>query len=229
VTSKLLNGLNVAAVAVSPNGGTLYALSSESLSFTIANTSTGAVENTIALPKCNSGSVVASSIAISPTGEFAFVIVNSVVYGSCGSVVPINLMTQQVATPFPGPTGSALAVSPTTGDVWASAGSSIDVIDVSTNQLVGTIPIAASAIVFSPDGTKAYAAGSQNGVSGTAVVDTSSLAVISFIPGTTSSGGQSIAVTPDGLLIYVAGGAVIYSQSLQVVGQFGLGPPVVIH
>ena len=72
---------------------------------------------------------------------------------------------------------------------------------------------------------------SQNGVPGVAVIDTSTLAITDFISGINGSGGQSIAVTPDGKLIWVAGspGAVIDAQSLTVIGQLDSGGPIVIY
>src|ERR1022692_4935858 len=53
VTSKFLDGVNVAAVAVSHDGSTLYALSADSFSLAIVNATTGAVESSIAIPKCS--------------------------------------------------------------------------------------------------------------------------------------------------------------------------------
>lgn len=83
--------------------------------------------------------------------------------------------------------------------VSSSSGSSVEVIDVATKQTIGTIPITANSIAFSPDGTTAYIAGAQNGVGGVAVVDTSTLAVTDFIAGAGGGAAESIAVTPDGL------------------------------
>jgi DNA-binding beta-propeller fold protein YncE len=105
------------------------------------------------------------------------------------------------------------------------------VINVSTNQTIGTIPISANSIAFSPDGTTAYIAGSQAGVGGVAVVDASTLAVTDFIAGANGSGAESIAVTPDGTYVYVGGspGRVISTQTLQVVGQFQSSGPIAIY
>ena len=99
------------------------------------------------------------------------------------------------------PRPPALAVNPKSGYLYvsSSSGSSVEVIDVATKQTIGTIPITANSIAFSPDGTTAYIAGAQNGVGGVAVVDTSTLAVTDFIAGAGGGGAESIAVTPDGL------------------------------
>jgi YVTN family beta-propeller protein len=112
---------------------------------------------------------------------------------------------------------------------------------MATNSVTGTIPISASSIAFSPDGATAYVAGVQNNVSGVAVVDTSTLAVTTFIPGINPLGwcavngcegaGEGIAVTPDGNFVYAGGtpGALIDAQTLAVVAPFTSGGPIVIH
>lgn len=226
VTSKLLQGTSVDAIAISPTGSTLYALSAGSFSFLIVNLSTGAVENTIALPKCTTRGTLTGSMAMAP-GGWAFVVVDSF-QGTC-AVVPINLKTLTVEPAISGTNGPELAVSPGGGFLWTGAGSSIDVIDLAHKKLAGTVPISANSVVFSPDGKQAYVAGSQNSVAGVGVVDTSTFAVTNFIAGSIGSGGESIAITRDGKFVFVAGGAVISTASLSVVGQFGYGPPIVIH
>ncbi|HUE24517.1 MAG TPA: hypothetical protein VMQ86_22730 [Bryobacteraceae bacterium] len=146
--------------------------------------------------------------------------------------VAIDLQTRAVTGRIASTEGPALAVNPTSGYLYVSSSSgSVEVINVSTNQTIGTIPISANSIAFSPDGTTAYIAGSQAGVGGVAVVDASTLAVTDFIAGANGSGAESIAVTPDGTYVYVGGspGRVISTQTLQVVGQFQSSGPIAIY
>ena len=56
----------------------------------------------------------------------------------------------------------AVTASPNGDVVYISNGATIDVLDVATYQITGTIAFSASSIAFSPDGTKAYAEGPQN-------------------------------------------------------------------
>jgi DNA-binding beta-propeller fold protein YncE len=216
--------MQIAAIALSPAGNVLYALDADTFSLVVLNTSTGAVEKTIALPQCTANVYLSGSIAMGSTGALAFAAVNP-----CGSVIVVDLKTQTVVGQIPGTSGPALAVSPVTGYLWSSADSSVEVYDLATNQVVGTIPLDANSIAFSPDGTTAYVAGSQDNVAGVGVVDTSTLVITDFLAGGGGSGGQSVAVTPDGKWVYVGGGDVIDAQSLQVVGQFTAAPPVVVH
>jgi DNA-binding beta-propeller fold protein YncE len=227
LVSNLLEGTTINAIAASPNDDRLYALDANSFSFLTVNAATGAIENTIALPQCTSGYILSGSLAINAAGTLAYAIVNP-----CGQVVAIDLRKQKIIGSIPGTNGPGLGVNPANGYIWAGTGtqaSSVEVFDLATQTVIGTVPLAASSIAFSPDGGTAYIAGAQNNVNGVGVVDTSTLAVTAFIPGNGGGSGQSIAVTPDGTFIYVGGGDVINAQTLQVVGPFGASAPVVIH
>ncbi|MGA2739762.1 MAG: YncE family protein [Bryobacteraceae bacterium] len=210
----------VGAVAVSPDGSALYVFSASSSYFQIVNAATGAVENTISTPGCFNG-----SIALDVSANYAYL-------GSgCGPVLPINLTTQTAEPAIPGTYGTALAVNPKGTYLLASAdyGNSVAAVNTATGRQIGSIPIAANGIVFSPDGTKAWIAGVQSGISGVAVVDSSTLTITNFIAGGSGGGGESIAITPDGRFVYVGGGDVIYTPTLEVVGSLSAGPPIVIH
>ena len=220
------NGKSIYAAAVSPDGETLYVLTYEPNTLMIVNASTGVVENTITLPACENAHAQLAAAIAGPVGNRLYATV-------CGPTVVINTVTQKIAGVISGTSGPALAVSPMAGVVYVTAANgsappnSIDVVDAATNKVTGAIPIGASCIAFSPDGSKAYAVTAQNGVPGVAVIDTSTLAVTGFISGINATGGQSIAVTRDGKLIYVAGspGVVINARSLAVVGHFQSGGP----
>jgi DNA-binding beta-propeller fold protein YncE len=240
VTAKMLPDVAfIGAMAVSPNGETLYASAIQPNTLFFVNASTGAVEKSVALPACTNY-VEGGAIAVSPKGDH-------VITSQCGTVAVIDTTAQTIVGQIAGANGIALAASPK-GDVfYVSVGgrysppSEIDVVDMATNSVTGTIPLSASAIAFSPDGAAAYVVGVQNNVSGVAVIDTSTLVVTAFIPSINPLGwcavdgcegaGEGIAVTPDGNFIYAGGapGALIDAQTLAVVGPFTSGGPIVIH
>ena len=227
LVSNLLAGTTINAIAASPKEDRLYALDAGSFSFLTVDAATGAIANTIALPQCTSGYILSGSMAINVAGNLAYAIVNP-----CGQVVAIDLQKQKIVGSIPGTNGPGLGVNPANGYIWAGTGtqaSSVEVYDLATKTVIGTVPLADNSIAFSPDGGTAYIAGAQNNVNGVGVVDTSTLAVTAFIPGTGGGSGQSIAVTPDGTLIYVGGGDIINAQTLEVVGAFGASAPVAIH
>jgi WD40 repeat protein len=232
VTAKMLGTTNfMFSVAVSPDGQTLYAGAYNPNILFILNASTGDVENSIALPACTSG--YQGAIVVAPAGDRIYVL--------CGSLTTIDAATQTIVGEIPGMNGTALAIGPKGNVVYASS-NPIDIVNTATNTIVGTIPIAASAIALSPDGAQAYVLSAQNNISGLAVVDTSTLAVTSFIPGISGFGGcdyngscagsgEEIGITSDGKFVYAGGapGYVIDTRSLATVGQFQAAGPFVIH
>jgi DNA-binding beta-propeller fold protein YncE len=162
----------------------------------------------------------------------------------CSVTSVVDTAIQKIEGRISGANGAAGAVSPKGNVVYISTGgATIDIVDPLTDQVTGTIPIVANAIAFSPDGAKAYVESIQNGQSGVAEVDTSTLAVTGFVPGITAfpacgphgcsgnGAGGSLAVAPDGRFVYAAGtpGAVIDAQTLTIVNQFTAGGPIAIH
>jgi DNA-binding beta-propeller fold protein YncE len=252
VARKMLAGNYGAAVALSPDGKTLYAVvgtgvgNEETWALKIVDTSTGVVQKTIGFPAAAYGYVYGTAIAVSPAGDRVYAMGNSpaividgktwtelaVITGSGGAALAIN------------PAGQTLYVSNNGGDTGGPA-PDILVVSTATNQVIGTIPIPAYSIAFSPDGSQAYVATSQNNATGIAVVDTTSLAVTNFAPCNVSSeAGQAVAVTPDGSELYTGGftgagaqpftsisypGNVIDTETLQVTGQFPSWGPVLIR
>jgi hypothetical protein len=228
ISSQMLTGVNTASVAVSADGATLYAVSTKTSSLTVIDASTGTVENTVTVSNCSGDS--SGSIALTPNGGWAFV-------GLCGSVIPINLTSMQAEKAISGTNGTAIAINPEGTRLYASTGDSTAVIALETQQLIGTIPIAGSAIAFGPRGGQAYIAGTQNKISGLAAIDTTSLAVTSFTPLTGTTGGESIGVTADGSSVYLVVStvttspvvAVVDTQTMQVVDYLMSGSPFVIE
>ena len=225
VTSQMLPGVNVYAVAVSFDGSTLYALS-PSGSFTVLNSSSGAIKGSVAIPSCNQ---YGGSIALEPAGGWAFVMLN------CGSAIPINLTTLTASAPMANTSGSALAVTPSGAYLYAGAGNSVSVIDLATSQVAGTIPFVASSVAFSPNGKWAYLAGTNSSnQTGIGVVNTSTMQLATFAPvtGGAGGGGESIAVSSDGLLIYVGSSdpvTVVNAVTLKVVQSLNASAPFVVH
>jgi DNA-binding beta-propeller fold protein YncE len=224
------------AVAASPDGQTLYVVEFDPNNLLIVNASTGAVTSTLALPGCTNGNP-GEAIAITPSGGQVYVMV-------CGVTSVFNAATQTIEGQISGASGAAVAVSPKGNVVYISTGgTAIDIVDPLTNKVTGTIPISASAIAFSPDGGTAYVMSTQNGQSGVAVVDTSTIAVTGFVSGispfgawsehgdTGTGAGAGLGVTFDGHLIFAAGtpGAIIDAQTLTIDQQVQFAGPVVVY
>jgi len=234
VLSSMIPDIGISAVAVSSDGGTLYAISTNAFltQFLFINASTGALEKTLYIAGCYFHT---AQTALSPNGTYAYASLAPGIgsTSSCGATTPINLKTRTEDAPILGPGGAA--VSPSGRYLYASALDAVDVIDLTTRKQVGTIPVTAGAIVFSPGGAKAYITSfycnsSQAPCSGgVSVVDTSTLQILSFVPGGAAISAQGMALTEDGLFLYVADGPAIYTPTMTVLGQVNIGPPIVIH
>jgi len=237
VVWQTLQGVNwLSAVAASPDGQTLYVVEYQPNALIIVDAATGAVENTLPLPGICYGQNPGEAIAITPSGNQVFAM-------ACGFAWMIDTKTQTVIGTTQRSEGAAVAVNPSGTAVYISTGSAIEIVDPTTDKFTGTIPISASAIAFSPDGTKAYVMSTLNGQSGVAVVDTSALAVSGFVPGISPFGacgehgcsgegaGEGLAVASDGQLVFAAGtpGAIIDAQTLTIEQQVQFGGPVVVH
>jgi WD40 repeat protein len=216
------------AVAVSPDGTTLYMVQFQPNQLVTLDASTFAIENTLPLPGSCYGASPGEAIAVTPSGGQIFAM-------ACGFTWMIDAKTLTIKNIIKGgdggADGAAVAANPKGGTVYVSTGPSIDIVDTTTDGIIGTIPITAAAIVFSPDGSRAYVESTQDTVSGVAVVDTSTLAVTGFVAGIAPDGGEGLALTPDGSYLYAAGnpGAIVDTQTLQIVGQFQSDGPIVIH
>jgi DNA-binding beta-propeller fold protein YncE len=154
---------------------------------------------------------------------------------ACGFAWMIDAKTMMINNTIQGgeggADGAAVAVNPKGDTAYVSVGPSIDIVDTTTDKITGSIPMTAAAILFSPDGSKAYIESTQSGVNGVAVLDTSTLTVTGFVAGIAPRVGEALALSPDGLYLCAAGtpGAVVNTQTLQIVGQFQSDGPVVIH
>ncbi|HEV2989164.1 MAG TPA: YncE family protein [Candidatus Angelobacter sp.] len=87
--------------------------------------------------------------------------------------------------------------------VTNDAGTTVSVIDTSTNAVIATIPVGnfPAGVVFSPDGTRAYVANSGDGT--ISVIDTAINTVIGTISLPAGEFAGVLAITPDGKNLYV--------------------------
>jgi YVTN family beta-propeller protein len=229
VVKTMLPVNTVYGFAVSPDGSTLYAVFPGD-SLAVINASTGAIETTISLPAHGHY----FSLALTPAGDKLYLPASST---TLDDTVVIDTTTLAIIATIAN-TGS-VAISPSGDVVYIGTPSAVDVFDTATNTITGTIALAgAGPIVFSPDGTLAYAASGTYASDSVSVIDTSTLAVT----GTASIGLiNGMAVTADGTLLYVGGpavtefsakaepGSIINTQSLQVTGTFQSGGGILIH
>lgn len=205
---------DVASMAVTPNGKTLYvALYSETI--TVIDTQTNQPVGSIPLE----GSP--NTIAISPDGKTAYVVLGE------GTVATIDTATNQaVGAPIPvgeDPYGVAFSPDGKTAYVTSQEDESISVIDTAARQVVGApIPVGESPInvVFSPDGKTAYVNNEEDGT--VSVIDTQSRQTVGE-PIPVGENPWGLALTPDGTKLYVSNlsddtVSVIDTATRQVIG-----------
>jgi len=200
------------ALAVSPNGGTVYAVTalgnggSADGDVVPVSTTTGVSGSEI---KVGLVSWVPTAIAITPNGNEAFVADSGdSVYpapGAINTVTPVNLVTGTAGSAITvgdNPDGIAITPDGSTAYVTNSGGDTVTPINVSTDApgpaiTVGSTP---DAIAIAPNGSTAYVA---NG--GSSTVTPINLA--SGKPGSPIPVGgdpDAIAITPNGTTVYVA-------------------------
>lgn len=224
VGSPIGVGVGPYAMAVTPDGKTLYVGNSTGEDITVIDTQTNQVVTTI--PTGYS----AASMAVSPDGKTLY-------FGSDeDTVLTIDTQTNQiVGEPITVGEGLwALALTPDGKKLYVTSQNEgvVYVVDTQTRQVVGS-PIAVGEtpiyIALTPDGKNAYVVNEDS--ENVSVIDTQTNQVVgSPIPVGESPWG--IAITPDGTRAYVANTGssnvtVIDTQSKQVVGSpipVGSGP-----
>ena len=152
-----------------------------------------------------------SFVAITPNGKEALV-TNASVDGDC-FVSVINLVDNTVKTPiFLSHQGESrgIAITPNGEEAVVSDGDTIFVINLKTNQIIGTIEGAEGGhIAITPQGTQAVAA-RESSVS---VIDLLTNVVTATIPlGGQSQVSHGVAITPDGSRALVTNSAVRLNQ-----------------
>lgn len=192
VLSTIPVGFSPGGIVFSPDGTRAYV--SETGSVSVIDTASNTVVATIKLP-IGPGFF----LAISPDGEHLYAV------DECCRVYVMDTATNTVSTTiFVGPANGPIAVTPDGSQVYVatigtSFGSNVSVIDTASNTVVGNqIPVVflSGGLVFTPDGSHAYAGGF-----GITVIDTFSHSTTTIpLPPTVSVG--SLAITPDGSKIF---------------------------
>ena len=190
---------DVAALAISPDGSRLYAVSSDRRTYyeypggwlTIIDTASHAVVETIAVGACP------ETVTASPDGAYLYI----THYDTC-SVSAVNLTTGNVTAVALRDAPLAVEFTPDSGHAYVCNVRSLTVIDTTTNDAddIDTRDLPRG-LQFSPDGKRAYI--TNFGDRTLSVVDTitNSVATTVAVPGHP----EAVAVSPDGERIYVGG------------------------
>jgi YVTN family beta-propeller protein len=190
---------NVAALAISPDGSRLYAVSSDRRTYyeypagrlTIIDTASHAVVETVAVGACP------ETVAVSPDGACLYI----THYDTC-SVSAVNLTTGNVTAVGLRDAPLAVVFTPDSGHAYVCNVRSLTVIDTTTNDtddvVTGDLP---RGLQLSPDGKHAYIATFGDGTLSVVDTITNSVATTVDVPGHP----EAVAVSPDGERIYVGG------------------------
>jgi YVTN family beta-propeller protein len=185
------------ALAVSPDGSRIYALSTNTVArVTVIDAATGSVIGT----PINVGTTPTPAsqwIAVTPDGSEAYVA------NIEGDVTVINLAGATVSTNVPLGSGvTSLAVSPDGSEVYATKlDNTVSVISTATDAVVGS-PIAVGttpvSVAFSPSGLRAYVLTVNSIPEVVSVIDTTTRTPLAPVQVAASNpGGASIAIVPD--------------------------------
>jgi YVTN family beta-propeller protein len=188
---------DVAALAISPDGSRLYAVSSDRRSYcqypagclTVIDTASRAVVETITVGACP------QTVTVSPDGAYLYI----THYDTC-SVSAVNLTTGNVTAVALRDAPLAVVFTPDSAHAYVCNVDSLTVIDATTNAVddidTGDLP---RGLRLSPDGKRAYI--TNFGDHTLAVVDTitKSVATTVDIP----CYPEAVAVSPDGERIYL--------------------------
>jgi YVTN family beta-propeller protein len=216
VVATMNTGVNPAGIGITPNNRFAYVVNNNNYgiagqdSVTVLRLSDNQPIKTIQNPFFNEP----YTVTIDRLGNKAYV-TNS----NSTTVAIIDLITDTVSgiiTGFDGPSGLAISHDGTRayvnnyggpGGLGSGNGSSIDVIDLINDVIVGPpilVDQAPAALAITPDGSRLYVANYVDGNPGTGTVQaiqTSNNSVIDTITG--FSGPFDIAITPDGARAYV--------------------------
>jgi len=189
-----------AVIAITPDGGTAYAVFGGNV--VPIDLATDTPRAPIALPTADTSP--GHDIAISPDGSRAYVAVSNV-SGSAdaNAVVPVDLAAGRPLTPIPFPAGAyAIVVSPDGATAYVTDSSGVVPLDLATGKPGAQIPIpgGAEAIAIAPDGNTAYVTTST----GSVVVPINLATRTAQTPVQVGAGAEAIAITPDGRTAYVA-------------------------
>jgi YVTN family beta-propeller protein len=190
---------DIAALAISPDGSRLYAVSYDRRTYyeypggwlTIIDTASHAVVETVAVGACP------ETVTASPDGAYLYI----THYDTC-SVSAVNLTTGDVTTVALRDAPLAVVFTPDSGHAYLRNVRSVTVIDTTTNDAddIDTADLPRG-LQLSPDGKRAYI--TNFGDRTLSVVDTITDSVATTVD--VSGYPEVVAVSPDGERIYVAG------------------------
>jgi YVTN family beta-propeller protein len=196
-TAAMVPVNDVAALAISPDGSRLYAVSSDRRTYyqypagrlTIIDTASHAVVETIAVGACP------ETVTASPDGAYLYI----THYDTC-SVSAVNLTTGDVTAVALRDAPLAVVFTPDSAHAYVCNVRSLTVIDTTTNDAdyidVGDLP---RGLQLSPDGKRVYISNFGDGT--VSVVDTITNSVTTTVD--VSGYPEAVAVSPDGERIYV--------------------------
>ena len=188
---------DVAALAISPDGSRLYAVSYDRGTYyqypagwlTIIDTASHVVVKTIAVGACP------QTVTASPDGVYLYI----THYDTC-SVSAVDLTTGDVTAVALRDAPLAVVFSPDSGHAYVRDVRSLTVIDTTTNDAddidAGDLP---RGLQLSPDGKRAYISNFGDGTLSVVDTITNSVATTVDVPGYP----EAVAVSPDGERIYV--------------------------
>jgi len=200
---KTINvGNNPDSLILSPDGNYVYVSNNASDTVSVIDTATNTVASTVPVGYGPWG------LAITPDGNYVYVTNNvtgavSVIDTALALTTPASAVNTITGLPATGSSNflSGVAIANGYAYVTSSPENTVGVIDLATNQIVGTIAVPdASGIAITPDGKFAYVTNDGNpGI--VSVIDLSSNTIVNTL--NVGTGAYGIAVTPDGNFVYV--------------------------
>jgi len=200
-------------VFITPDGSLVYVVH-QSQFISVISTATNTVLTTIALSNVVGGPGRFTPLAITPDSAFAYVLV------SYGGVQVISTATNTVVGTIEGTVAAfpnTIAITPDGSQAYISEDSSAIATAISTasNTAIASIGLSyfgPTHMVITPDSALVYMVGSPDGggnANNMSVVSTSSNTEVTTVPVVTEDEGgiswlTSMAITPDGSLIYVS-------------------------
>jgi YVTN family beta-propeller protein len=211
------------AMALTPNGKTLYVVNNNGLkaarTVTVMRTANSSVLTRITLPVPDNTPNFAFNIAITPDGKTAYV-VDGMAEAKPGanSVVPLNLDTNTALAPIKiqaAGLADGLVIAPGGLTAYVLSSRAVTVIDTATNQAEATISLPHSAgyayyMALTPNGKTLYVLAPR----GVIPIMTATGTVLPTIKVRRLCASTDIAVTPDSKTVYV-GACITKTRVLQ--------------
>ncbi|HSE83778.1 MAG TPA: hypothetical protein VLB01_04450 [Thermodesulfobacteriota bacterium] len=193
-------GSEPAVIIISPDGSNAYVTNTGSNSVSVIDTATDTIVGTPI-------GVGPNPISIAITGDNSkLYVANQGTLSNLDNTVSVVDIPSNVVTEIPltkTNVFSLIALGITRSRLYVANINTIDVIDISTDKVIGTIPAGGSGpsrIAITPDGTKAYVTNSGRGT--VSAIDVSTDKVIKTIK--VGSMPVDIEITPDGAKAFVA-------------------------